>query len=86
MAYRDPDVAAFREIWKKRQETRGQQTVAEQRENFDREMSAIPLAITFAMAFAAPRSAAALALSGFGAHLLNLKGIRRVTSEEFAGG
>ena len=49
-------------------------------------MSAIPLAITFAMAFAAPRSAAALAQSGFGAHLLNLKGIRRVTSEEFAGG
>ncbi len=44
MAYRDPDVATFREIWKKRQETRGQMTVAEQRENFDREMSAIPLA------------------------------------------
>ena len=44
MAYRDPDVATFREIWKKRQETRGQLTVAEQREAFDREMSAIPLA------------------------------------------
>ena len=44
MAYRDPDVATFREIWKKRQETRGQMTVAEQREAFDREMSAIPLA------------------------------------------
>ncbi len=44
MAYRDPDVATFREIWKKRQQTRGQMTVAEQREAFDREMSAIPLA------------------------------------------
>ncbi len=44
MAYKDPDVAAFREIWKKRQETRVEMTVAEQREAFDREMSAIPLA------------------------------------------
>jgi monoterpene epsilon-lactone hydrolase len=44
MTYRDPDVATFREIWKKRQETRGQMTVAEQREAFDREMGAIPLA------------------------------------------
>jgi monoterpene epsilon-lactone hydrolase len=44
MAYKDPDVAAFRERWKKRAETRGQMTIAEQRESFDTEMSAIPLA------------------------------------------
>ena len=44
MSYKDPDIAKFREIWKKRAETRGQVTIAEQRENFDREMSAIPLA------------------------------------------
>lgn len=44
MATKDPDIAKFREIWKQRQATRGQMTVAEQREAFDREMSAVPLA------------------------------------------
>jgi len=42
--YKDPDIANFREIWKQRQATRGQMTVAEQRESFDLQMSAIPLA------------------------------------------
>ena len=44
MAYKDPDIAGFRELWKKRAETRGQMTIAEQRESFDREMGALPLA------------------------------------------
>lgn len=44
MVYRDPDIAAFREMWKKRAETRGQLTVAEQRDAFDREMGMIPIA------------------------------------------
>jgi len=48
-------------------------------------MGAIPLLMTFALAFAAPRSAAAIAQRGFGASLLNAKGVRRVASEGFAG-
>src|SRR5947207_2915618 len=44
LAYNDPDVGVFRELWKKRAAARGEMTVAVQRENFDREMSAIPLA------------------------------------------
>jgi acetyl esterase/lipase len=37
MAYRDPDVGAFREMYKKRMEERGQLSFKEQREVFDRD-------------------------------------------------
>jgi epsilon-lactone hydrolase len=37
MAYRDPDVGVFRELLKKRAEARGQLSLAEQREVFDRD-------------------------------------------------
>ena len=40
MAYKDPDIGVFRELWKKRTAARGEMTIAEQRESFDREMSA----------------------------------------------
>src|SRR5438477_10440 len=44
MAYKEPDIGVFRELWKKRTAAQAEMTIAEQRESFDREMSAIPLA------------------------------------------
>ena len=44
MAFKDPDIAAFREMWKKRAAARGKYTLAEQRVYFDNEMGAIPVA------------------------------------------
>ena len=46
-------------------------------------VSAVPLAMTAMALLAAPRSAASLARSGFGAHLLDLESIRRIESENF---
>jgi epsilon-lactone hydrolase len=43
MAWKDPDIEAFRAYWKKRAEARGQVTLAEQRVTFDRDMGMIPL-------------------------------------------
>jgi hypothetical protein len=48
-------------------------------------LSAVPLAITAALLLGRPKSAASLARSGFGAHLLNLDGIRRIEGPEFEG-
>jgi monoterpene epsilon-lactone hydrolase len=44
MAWKDPDIEAFRAYWKKRAEARGQVTLAEQRASFDTDMGMIPLA------------------------------------------
>jgi monoterpene epsilon-lactone hydrolase len=44
MAWKDPDIEAFRAYWKKRAEARGQVTLEEQRVTFDRDMGMIPLA------------------------------------------
>jgi acetyl esterase/lipase len=44
MAWKDPDIEAFRAYWKKRAEARGQVTLAEQRVSFDTDMSMVPLA------------------------------------------
>jgi acetyl esterase/lipase len=44
VAFKDPDVAAFREMWKKRAAARGKYTLAEQRVYFDNEMGAVPIA------------------------------------------
>jgi len=44
MAWKDPDIEAFRAYWKKRAEARGQVTLAEQRVSFDTDMGMIPLA------------------------------------------
>ena len=44
MAWKDPDIATFRALWKKRAATRGQPTIPEQRATFDADMGAIPLA------------------------------------------
>jgi monoterpene epsilon-lactone hydrolase len=44
MAWKDPDIEAFRAYWKKRAEARGQATLEEQRVTFDRDMGMIPLA------------------------------------------
>jgi epsilon-lactone hydrolase len=44
MAWKDPDIEAFRTYWKKRTAARGQVTLAEQRASFDTDMGAIPLA------------------------------------------
>jgi hypothetical protein len=44
---------------------------------------AVPLAITAALLLARPKSAASLARTGFGAHLLNLDGVRRIEGPEF---
>jgi predicted ATP-grasp superfamily ATP-dependent carboligase len=41
-------------------------------------MSAVPLAVTAALLLASPKSAIKLARDGFGAHLLDLKGIRMI--------
>jgi predicted ATP-grasp superfamily ATP-dependent carboligase len=45
--------------------------------------SAVPLAITAALLLARPKSAASLARGGFGAHLLNLDGVRKIEGPEF---
>jgi acetyl esterase/lipase len=45
MAWKDPDIEAFRAFRKKRTTARGQVTIAEQRTSFDAEMGAIPLAL-----------------------------------------
>jgi len=47
-------------------------------------LSAVPLALTAGLLLAAPRSALALARSGFGAHLLDLNSIRRIERAEFS--
>lgn len=44
MAFKDPDISAFREMWKRRAAARGKYTLAEQRVYFDNEMGAIPVA------------------------------------------
>src|SRR5258708_5929544 len=44
MAWKDPDIEAFRAYWKKRAEARGEVTLEEQRATFDRDMGMIPLA------------------------------------------
>jgi epsilon-lactone hydrolase len=44
VVFKDPDIAAFREMWKKRAAARGKYTLAEQRVYFDNEMGAIPIA------------------------------------------
>src|SRR5258708_19101286 len=44
MAFNDPDIETFRNLWKKRVATRGQTTIPEQRASFDGEMGAVPLA------------------------------------------
>jgi len=44
MAWKDPDIEAFRAYWKRRAEARGQVTLAEQRASFDTDMGMIPLA------------------------------------------
>ena len=44
MAFKDPDIAAFREMWKRRAAARGKYTLAEQRVYFDNEMGAVPSA------------------------------------------
>jgi predicted ATP-grasp superfamily ATP-dependent carboligase len=46
-------------------------------------LSAVPLAITAALLLARPKSAASLARGGFGAHLLNLDGVRKIEGQEF---
>ncbi|MGH6641767.1 MAG: hypothetical protein ACRED3_03625 [Bradyrhizobium sp.] len=46
-------------------------------------LSAVPLVITAALLLASPKSAIKLARGGFGAHLLDLKSIRKIESEEF---
>lgn len=46
--------------------------------------SAVPLALTAALLLARPKSAAALARGGFGAHLLSLDSIRQIESETFS--
>jgi hypothetical protein len=43
----------------------------------------VPLAITAALLLALPKSAASLARTGFGAHLLNLDGVRKIEGPEF---
>jgi predicted ATP-grasp superfamily ATP-dependent carboligase len=45
--------------------------------------SAVPLAITAALLLARPKSPALLARSGFGAHLLNLAGVRKIEGPDF---
>lgn len=45
--------------------------------------SAVPVAITAIVLLVAPRLAAILAQAGFGAHLLDIAGIRRIESENF---
>ena len=44
MNFKDPDIGAFREMWKKRAAARGTYTLAEQRTYFDSEMGAVPIA------------------------------------------
>jgi epsilon-lactone hydrolase len=44
MDFKDPDVGAFREMWKKRAAARGTYTLAEQRLYFDNEMGAVAIA------------------------------------------
>ena len=47
-------------------------------------LSAVPLLMTAALLLASPKSAIKLARGGFGAHLLDLKSIRKIESEEFS--
>src|SRR5258708_22536616 len=44
MAWKDPDIEMFRNLWKKRAASRGQMTIPEQRASFDAEMGAIQIA------------------------------------------
>jgi len=46
-------------------------------------MSAVPVGLTTLMLLASPHTAVALALGGFGAHLLSREGIRLIESEAF---
>ncbi len=46
-------------------------------------LSAVPLATTAIFLLAAPKSAATLAKAGWGAHLLDLRAIRQIESEDF---
>jgi hypothetical protein len=47
-------------------------------------LSAVPVLMTAAFLLASPTSAIKLARGGFGAHLLDLKSIRTIGSEEFS--
>src|SRR5882724_7729195 len=44
MAWKDPDIENFRNLWKKRAASRGQMTIPEQRASFETEMGAIQIA------------------------------------------
>jgi hypothetical protein len=47
-------------------------------------ISAVPLVMTAALLLASPQSAIKLARGGFGAHLLDLKSIRKIEGEDFS--
>jgi hypothetical protein len=47
-------------------------------------ISALPLAMTAIVLLASPKLAVRLVKGAFGAHLLDLKGIRRIESEDFS--